>query len=56
MPKILFQLYIDKAQHNYIKKVSEETGRSRASIVRESIELHRQKRKEIAESANISSS
>jgi len=38
MPKMLFQLYIDIRQFEYIKKLSEETGRSRASLVRDMIE------------------
>lgn len=37
MPKVLFQLYIDVEQFNYIYKLAEETGRSRAAIVRDLI-------------------
>ncbi len=37
MPKVLFQLYIDVKQFNYICKLAEETGRSRAAIVRDLI-------------------
>ncbi len=38
MPKVLFQLYIDVKQFEYIKKLSEETGRSRAAIIRDLIQ------------------
>jgi predicted DNA-binding protein len=41
MPKMLFQLYIDVRQFEYIKKLSEETGRSRASLVRDMIEHYK---------------
>jgi hypothetical protein len=44
MPKMLFQLYIDIRQFEYIKKLSEETGRSRASLVRDMIEKEIKKR------------
>ena len=37
MPKVLFQLYIDVEQFNYIRKLADESGESRASIVRELI-------------------
>ena len=37
MPKVLFQLYIDVEQFEYIKEKAEETGRSRAAIVRDLI-------------------
>lgn len=45
MPKMLFQLYIDVRQFEYIKKLSEETGRSRASLVRDMIEKEIKRRK-----------
>ncbi len=38
MPKVLFQLYIDVEQFEYIKEKAEETGRSRAAIVRDLIQ------------------
>jgi len=37
MPKVLFQMYIDKKQRDYIMKKSEDTGKSRALIIREVI-------------------
>ena len=46
MPKMLFQLYIDVRQFEYIKKLSEETGRSRAAIVRDMIKKEMKKEKE----------
>ena len=46
MPKVLFQLYIDVKQFEYIKKLSEETGRSRAAIVRDLIKKEMKKEKE----------
>jgi predicted DNA-binding protein len=46
MPKVLFQLYIDVRQFEYIKKLSEETGRSRAAIVRDLIKKEMKKEKE----------
>ena len=45
MPKVLFQLYIDVRQFEYIKKLSEETGRSRAAIVRDLIKKEMKKKK-----------
>ena len=45
MPKMLFQLYIDVEQFNHIEQKAKETGRSRASIVREYIEWAREKEK-----------
>ena len=45
MPKVLFQLYIDVKQFEYIKKLSEETGRSRAAIVRDLIKKEMKKKK-----------
>jgi predicted DNA-binding protein len=45
MPKMLFQLYIDVRQFEYIKKLSEETGRSRASLVRDMIEHYKKTKK-----------
>lgn len=41
MPKVLFQLYIDTTQFDYIKKKSKETGRARAALVREMIDEYR---------------
>jgi len=46
MPKVLFQLYIDVRQFEYIKKLSEETGRSRAAIVRDLIKKEMKKEME----------
>jgi predicted DNA-binding protein len=46
MPKVLFQLYIDVKQFEYIKKLSEETGRSRAAIIRDLIKKEMKKEKE----------
>lgn len=46
MPKVLFQLYIDVKQFEYIKKLSEKTGRSRAAIVRDLIKKEMKKEKE----------
>jgi predicted DNA-binding protein len=46
MPKVLFQLYIDVKQFEYIKKLSEETGRSRAAIVRDLIKKEMKKEME----------
>ncbi len=46
MNKILFQLYIEPEQYNYIKNKSEETGRSRAAITREIIDKFREEEKE----------
>jgi hypothetical protein len=37
MPKVLFQLYIDVEQFQYVKDKAEEAGRSRAAIVRDLI-------------------
>jgi predicted DNA-binding protein len=45
MPKVLFQLYIDVKQFEYIKKLSEETGRSRAAIIRDLIKKEMKKKK-----------
>lgn len=42
MPKVLFQLYINIKQFNYIKKKANDTGKSRAQIAREAIDLYRQ--------------
>lgn len=42
MPKVLFQLYIDVEQFNTIAQKAEETGRSRAAIVREWIDRGKQ--------------
>ena len=41
MPKILFQLYIDIDQFDYVAEKAKKTDRSRASIVREAIEQMR---------------
>jgi len=41
MPKVLFQLYIDIEQFNYIKGLSDETGWSRAAIVREMVDYYK---------------
>ena len=38
MRKVLFQLYVDAEQLDYIAKKSEETGRARAAIVRDWID------------------
>ncbi len=43
MPKVLFQLYIDTAQYNYLAQKSKEDGRSRAAIVREAISEYKKK-------------
>ena len=48
MPKVLFQLYIDVDQYNYVARKSKETGRSRASIVRELIKESMKQKKEKA--------
>ncbi len=45
MPKVLFQIYLDPVQYNYIKKKSEETGRSRAALTREMIDQFRKQEK-----------
>lgn len=37
MPKVLFQLYIEVEQFQYISKKAKEMGRSRAALVREMI-------------------
>lgn len=37
MPKVLFQLYLDVEQFEYIKRLSEETDRPRAAIVRDMV-------------------
>lgn len=40
-PKLLFQAYIHADQYSWIREFSEKTGRSRASIVRDAIDLYR---------------
>ncbi len=37
-PKVLFPVYIDVEQHEYISRKAEDTGRPKAAIVREWIE------------------
>ena len=37
MPKVLFQLYIEVEQFQYVDKKAKEKGRSRAALVREMI-------------------
>jgi predicted DNA-binding protein len=49
MSKVLFQLYIDPDQQDYIAKESEKTGRSRAAIVRDLIQKEMEKAKEATE-------
>ncbi len=43
--KVMFQLYLELRQLNYIEKLSKETGRSRASIVREMIDYYKKEAK-----------
>jgi len=45
MPKVLFQLYIDVEQFNYIDQKSKQTGHSRAALVREMIDYYRKEEK-----------
>ena len=44
MPKVLFQLYIDVKQFEFVKEESQKTGKSRAQIVREIIEKERKEK------------
>ena len=46
MPKVLFPVYIELEQLNYIAKKSKETGRPKAAIVREWIEKCQQEEEE----------
>lgn len=41
MPKVLFQLYIDTKQYDYIVQKAREEGRSRAALVREALDDYR---------------
>ena len=46
MPKVLFQMYIDKKQIDFIAKESYDTGKSRARIVRDAIDDYRKNKLE----------
>lgn len=43
MPKMLFQLYIDPSQYDYIVKKAREEGKSRAALVRDAIKEYKKK-------------
>lgn len=39
MAKVLFQIYIEPEQRDYLEKLAKESGRSRASFIREMIDI-----------------
>ncbi len=47
MPKVIFPLYIEVEQLEYINKKSRETGRPKAAIVREWIERCKREEEEL---------
>lgn len=43
MAKVNFQLYLEPKQHDFLKQKSDKTGKSMALIMREALDLYRQK-------------